>query len=56
MNANLAIRYGALNKILESLGMSAGDTEQCAATDGYRIDFEKTSLLSCSTLAEPIAG
>ncbi|EDM83712.1 hypothetical protein LMED105_13112 [Limnobacter sp. MED105] len=41
MNANLAIRYGALNKILESLGMSAGDTEQCAATDGYRIDFEK---------------
>lgn len=41
MNANLAIQYGALNKILESLGLSPSDTEPCATTDGYRIDFEK---------------
>mgnify|MGYP001266810109 CR=1 FL=1 len=41
MNANLATRYGALNKILESLGMTLSDTEQCAGEGGYRIDFEK---------------
>ncbi len=51
MNANLSTRYGALNKILESLGMSPSDTEQCAATDGYRIDFEKNFTVELQHLS-----
>lgn len=50
MNANLATRYGALNKILESLGMSLNDTEQCATADGYRIDYEKNFTIELQYL------
>lgn len=50
MNANLAIQYGALDKILESLGMSPNETEQCAAADGYRIDFEKNFTIELQHL------
>ncbi len=31
----------ALNKILASLGMTLDDLEECAASDGYRIEFEQ---------------
>lgn len=47
----LTTRYGALNKILESLGMSTHDTEQCAETDGYRIDFEKNFTIELQHLS-----
>ena len=50
MNANLATRYGALNKILESLGMTLSDTEQCAGEGGYRIDFEKNFTIELQHL------
>ena len=50
MNANLATRYGALNKILESLGMTLSDTEQCAGEGDYRIDFEKNFTIELQHL------
>jgi len=50
MKANLAIQYGALDKILESLGMSPNETEQCAAAEGYRIDFEKNFTIELQHL------
>lgn len=41
MEALSTTRYGALNLILESLGMTLRDTEQAAESDAYRIDFEQ---------------
>ena len=52
MNANVTTQHGALNKILESLGMDAGDTEPCAATEGYRIDFEKNFTIELQHIGD----
>lgn len=41
MTALLNTRYGALNLILESLGLTLANTEQAAESDAYRIDFEQ---------------
>lgn len=41
-----------LNKILESLGMCAHDTEPCAETDGYRIDFEQNFTVELQRIPE----
>lgn len=43
---------GALHKILESLGMCAHDAEQCAETDGYRIDFEQNFTVELQHMPE----
>ena len=46
----LKTRPDVLNKILESLGMSTDDIEQCAENDGYRIDFEQNFTIELQRL------
>lgn len=46
------IRHDVLNTILESLGMSAHDTEPCAESDGYRIDFEQNFTIELQHIPE----
>ena len=41
MSTLLNTRHGALNLILESLGMTLSDLELAAESDAYRIDFEQ---------------
>lgn len=44
------IKYGALDKILDSLGMSTNDAEPCAESEGYRIDFEQNFTVELQRL------
>lgn len=44
--------HDVLNKILESLGMRTHDIEQCAETDGYRIDFEQNFTVELQQIPE----
>jgi hypothetical protein len=50
MTASTTIRYGALNLILESLGMTLADTEPAAESDAYRIDFEQNLTIELQHL------
>jgi hypothetical protein len=52
MSANLATQHGALNKILESLGMTPNETEPCADSEGYRIDFEKNFTIELQEIGD----
>ncbi len=52
MNTLQKTRHGALNLILESLGMNVSDVEQAAESEAYRVAFEKNLTVELQHLPD----